>query len=109
MSAKIFRSDWINDNNSTNHETVIPHNLGEIPDTIVVYFIDQVGVGNTTVINWSWQPQWSGNPVGIEVNKDAVILNISNGSPLHGTWNPDNAQWATYTSGYWKVIAAILD
>jgi hypothetical protein len=106
MSTSILRSEssWTKDDNSSSHQTIVLHNLGKLPDTVTIYFVDQVGSGNISLVQWSWDPGYTGNPCTIQVNRDAVILNIDKGRYLHGRWNPDNGQWTRYTEGFWKVI-----
>jgi hypothetical protein len=100
-ASGVYISRWTDDSNSSNHQTVFPHRLGVIPQSILVLFSpDQVTV---YPVIWSWDYN-SGSPVTISMTSTNVILNIYSGTALHGTWDAAKG-WTHYTSGYWKVIA----
>ncbi|MCH9646700.1 MAG: hypothetical protein K0U98_00600 [Deltaproteobacteria bacterium] len=101
-TAGAFASGWVADSNSTRHTTTIPHNLGHTPNWCQVWF---TGNGKQDyLVSWSWSSGWSGNPVTMSANADAVFLEIYTAAPLHGTWNAANNQWATYSTGYWRIV-----
>jgi hypothetical protein len=101
-ASGVFISPWTADSNGSSHITPFPHGLGVVPQSILILFSpDQI---TTYPLQWSWNSDYSGNPVTVSMDATNVTLNIFAGAPLHGIWSPITG-WTTFTNGYWKVIA----
>ena len=99
-SDHLFTSDWVEDNNATDHTTVIEHPLKEIPQFVQVFFSPDKE--QIYPVSWSWNIESSGNPVTVSVDASRVTLTIWAGAVLHGVWTPEK-HWTQYKQGYWKV------
>ena len=90
------------DTNQTSHSTVFSHNFDQIPSKITIYFTPDHE--NFYPLMWPWYNTSSGGPVTIKVTEKAITLQIYNGVPLYGVWDPTKG-WTTYPGGYWRVLA----
>jgi len=98
-----YDSGWISDNNNTNHNVVVNHNLKAIPTKLeVVFSTDQQTV---YPLNWSWYWDCTGNPVTISMTNSTITMAIFSGAPLHGVWTSDS-KWKKYSTGYWRIFAS---
>ena len=96
-------SDWIPDDNKTNHVTVWRHDLGATPRAISLLFSPDLSRGRVYPKVWSWHDPKAGNPVSIDMNRRTVRLFIHTSGPLHGVWRPEH-NWKLFREGYWKII-----
>jgi len=97
-----YASDWHQDSNHKDHDTVFDHKLGVIPNSVLVLFTADKKTAYP--IHWSWKGGEGGNPVTISMDATTITLSIHAGASLHGVWDPKKG-WTQYTDGYWKVIA----
>jgi hypothetical protein len=42
--------------------------------------------------------------IPVALTTEAVLINIFNGSPLHGVWDANNGQWSTFNSGCFRAF-----
>ncbi|MEM7057320.1 MAG: hypothetical protein AAF557_07020 [Pseudomonadota bacterium] len=97
-------SGWIFDDNFSKHVTTWRHGLGAVPRSISILFSPDPNKRRVMPVMWSWVHSSTGNPIAIEMGRRAVRLSITNGTPLHGHWTPEEG-WKRYREGYWKIIA----
>jgi len=97
-------SDWIFDNNATDHTTTWRHGLRTVPRQISILFTPDPSGRRVIPVIWPWHDAKSGNPVSIEMNQRVVRLHIHNRVPLHGFWDANDQSWTYYNEGYWKII-----
>ena len=97
-------SDWIYDDNTSDHTTEWRHGLRVVPRNVSVLFTPDPNTGPVMPLIWPWTWQTTGNPQGIELNRRTISIHIWSGAPIHGIWRPGKG-WTTYSKGYWKFIA----
>lgn len=97
-------SDWIFDDNSSDHVTTWRHDLGATPRSISILFTPDPGQRRVMPVIWSWHDANAGNPTSIEMGRRVVRLSIHRNAPLHGLWNIEEQRWTHFKEGYWKII-----
>lgn len=102
QSTSCDESDWIFDDNSSNHTTVWRHVLGTVPRQISILFSQDPARGPVTVVQGgAWAE--AGNPISVEMGRRTVRLHIAGGVPLSAVWRPEGG-WTRHREGYWKII-----
>lgn len=96
-------SDWIYDDNSSDHTTTWRHGLRATPRNVTILFTPDPNNGPVYPVMWSMTSSASGNPASISVGNRRVSLHISRTLPLRGIWTPET-DWLRYNEGYWKII-----
>lgn len=99
-----WESDWVRDNNKSNHITTFVLGLNRLPSSITIWFRPRGDTNSIYPVLWSWGSSSAGNPVTIELKGNRIRLHINKKRPLHGVWNARRKQWKKYERGSWKVV-----
>ncbi|WP_082716524.1 hypothetical protein [Burkholderia sp. BDU5] len=99
-----YDSGWVAENNQTNHNLVLSHNLKASPSQIAIFFSPDQETSYPII--WPWDKVASGNPVSIWTNATTITLSIFSQAPLHGNWNGQTSSWTYWNSGFFRVFAS---
>lgn len=98
-----YDSGWKAVNNYSNQNVYFTHGLGKTPSRLTVMFSpDQQ---HSYPLQWSWNPENSGNPVTIWCNNTSIACSVVASQPLHGWWDGDKNSWIYWKTGYFRVFA----
>lgn len=98
-----WESDWIADDNNSNHTVRIRHQLRQVPSSVTVWFRSPEDGPSVYPVVWS-ADNTAGNPISIEFAPSHIILQISESRPLHGVWTAQRGGWHRFDRGEWKVV-----
>lgn len=102
-SSYSYDSGW-QEATQINTNLVFNHKLGVTPSHMAVLFSPDKKTSYPLL--WAWNEGLSGNPVSISADTQAITLAIHGGSPLHGAWDGQTAQWTQWSTGYFRVFAS---
>jgi hypothetical protein len=102
-ATRTYASGWVQASNAQHNKLRFVHGLKEPVTRLAVWFSPDANGSVSYPILGFWDQGYTGNPVTIRVDSEAIELEIYSGAPLHGAWDVASG-WTTYKEGYYRVI-----